>query len=196
MKVLFSLCLLLFSSCHSLESRPISYTITSSPYLVSTYFEMYGDNYYEGRVVKNHINVRTVYELYDPKGHYKAQGVCQIFSLGFFYAWAKDIDIYDAQGERIGFIDGQLLTTTAAKYSFYNQNDKHLADAYLDCKCSGFTIMTPDGRTIAKLKRDYIQDDVDPWKVVIYEKNLIDERIFRIFSAFAIDFQEHFKEDT
>jgi hypothetical protein len=188
--------LLLLSCFQQLEAHPLSYTITASPYLVSTYFEMYGDNRYEGRVIKNHINVRTAYDLYDPMGNYQAQGICQVLSLGFFYAWAKDIDIYDAQGERIGLIEGQLLTTTSAKYSFYNQDDELLADAYLDCKSSGFTVMTPDGRTIAKLKRQFIQDDIDPWEVVIYETHLLDKRIFRIFSAFAIDFQEHFKEDN
>jgi len=176
-------------------SCPLSYSITKNVYLFSTYFEMEGNDWYEGRVIKNHINIRTVYDLYDRCGGHEGQGICQILSLGTLFSWAKDIDIYDAEGARIGFIDGQLLTTTAAKYGFYNQSNELVANAYLDWNCSAFTIMTPSERTIARLKRTFILNDIDSWEVVAYEPELLDLRILKVFSSFVIDCQGDFKED-
>lgn len=177
------------------EAGSLSYTISESQYLWSTYFEMQGKEGYFGRVVKNHYNIRTVYDLYDPMNHFEAQGVCQVLSLGALYPWAKDIDVYGAQGEQIGFIDGQLLTTAAAKYGIYNAWGTLVANAYLDAQSSGFTIMTPDERTIARFKRNYIQDDLDYWNIDIYDSNIVDLRILKVLAGFAIDFQEFFKED-
>ncbi len=189
------LLMMLFPLGCLVEAAPVSYTISESQYLWSTYFEMHGTEGYSGRVVKNHYNIRTVYDLYDPMNRFEAQGVCQVLSLGALYPWAKDIDVYGAQGEQIGFIDGQLLTTAAAKYGFYNIWGTLVANAYLDAQSSGFTIMTPDERTIARFKRNYIQDDLDYWNVDIYDSNVVDLRILKVFSGFAIDFQEFFKED-
>lgn len=188
---ILSLCLFLCLA----EAKPLSYSISESQYLWSTYFEMQNKESYVGRVVKNHYNVRTVYDLYDSKNTFEAQGICQVLSLGSLYPWAKDIDVYDHQGRKIGFIDGQLLTTAAAKYGFYNACDVLVANAFLDAQSSGFTIMTPDERTIARLKRNYIQDDLDFWNVDIYDGDAIDVRLLKVFSGFAIDFQEFFKED-
>lgn len=177
------------------KTEPFSYAISESQYLWSTYFEMQGIDRYIGRVVKNHYNVRTVYDLYDFKNAFEAQGVCQFLSLGALYPWAKDIDVYDERGVKIGFIDGQLLTTAAAKYGFYNNMDELVANAYLDAQSSGFTIMTPDERTIARYKRNFVQDDLDFWNIDIYDSDEVDLRLLKIFSGFAIDFQEFFKED-
>lgn len=193
MKFALNILLLIFS--WQAWSQPYSFTITESPYLFSTYFEMRGKDRDEGRVVKNHLNLRTVYNLYSPSGLIEAQGICQILSLGAIYPWAKDIDVYDRKGEKIGFIDGQLLTTTTAKYNFYDQGDRYVASAYLDSSSSGFSVIGENERTIARLKRNFIQDDIDSWEVVHYDQDALDPRILKIFSAFSIDFQEYFKED-
>ena len=176
-------------------ASPLSYTITKNVYLFSTYLELDGNDSYEGRVIKNHLSIRTIYDLYGRNGEYEAQGVCQILSLGALFPWAKDIDVYDANGNRIGFIDGQLLTTTAAKYSFYNQSNEIVANAYLDWNCSAFTIMTPNEKIVARLKRSFVLEDIDSWKVVAYDSELLDLRIIKVFSSFVIDSQGYFKED-
>lgn len=194
MKPFFPLLFLIYLS--AAWSSPLSYTISENPYLFSTYFEMEGKGRYEGRVVKNHLNLRTIYELYDPSSLFEAQGICQILSLGSLYPWAKDIDVYDEKGEKIGMIDGQLLTTTSAKYNFYNGRDQLIATAYLDLSCAAFSIMGEGDRTIARLKREWIPDQIDSWEVVLYDERPLDPRILKIFSAFAIDFQAYFKEDN
>lgn len=185
--------LLAFASV--VQAQPFSYTISESQYFWSTYFEMQGKERHYGRIVKNHYHLRTIYDLYDPMNAFEAQGICQLLSLGAVYPWAKDIDVYDNRGEKIGFIDGQFLTTAAAKYGFYDAFGALVANAYLDAQSSGFIIMAPDERTIARFKRNYIQDDLDFWNIDIYDSSAIDLRLLKIFSGFAIDFQEFFKED-
>lgn len=178
------------------DAEPFSYTIVEHPYRFSTYFEMQGKNGFEGRAIKNTLAVRTAYDLYDAAGIYQAQGVVQALSLGSLFAWGKDIDVYDPQGKQIGFIDGEALTTASAKYTFYNEKNVSVATAYLDYSCSGFVVMAKPGeRTIAHLRRIFVDHVVDHWDVTLYEPQAIDMRLLKVFSAFAIDFQEYFKED-
>lgn len=193
MKAIFSLIPLLGHNHAAALSH--SYTITENPYLLSTYFEMQGNDRYIGRVVKETLSIRTVYDLYDPQGNREAQGICHLLSLGTVYPWAKQITVYDAVGKQVGFIEGKLLTTTTARFDFYNDQNRLVGHGYLDRNASAFTIMTESERTIARLKRNFIQDDVDSWKVDQYDDQELDPRILKVFSAFAIDSQEFFKED-
>lgn len=172
-----------------------SYTITENSYLLSTYFEMKGNDRYMGRVVKESLSIRTIYDLYDPLGNREAQGICHLFSLGTVYPWAREITVYDTGGKQVGFIQGKLLTTTTARFDFYNDENRLVGHGYLDWNASAFTIMTENERTIARLKRNFIVDDVDSWKVDQYNDQELDPRILKVFSAFAIDSQEFFNED-
>ena len=182
--------------CIGAFAEPFSYSIVEHPYRFSTYFEMQGKNGFEGRAIKNTLALRTAYDLYDSGGNYQAQGIVQSLSLGSVFAWGKDIDIYDALGKHIGFIDGEVLTTASAKYTIYNEKKEWVATAYLDYSCSGFVVMAAkDERTIANLRRNFVANVTDHWDVVLYEPEAIDMRILKVFSAFAIDYQEYFKEE-
>jgi len=180
--------------CTQAFADPYSYTVTEHPYRFSTYFEMQGKNGFEGRAIKSALTARTTYDLYDAAGVYEAQGIVQALSLGSLFAWGKDIDVYDAKGIQIGFIDGQALTTASAKYSFYDGSNKLLAIAYLDYQCSGFVVMAGE-RTIAHLRRNFVEHVTDHWDIKLYDPSAIDLRLLKVFSAFAIDYQEYFKED-
>lgn len=187
----------LFFFCYAaVFADPYTYTIVEHPYRFSTYFEMQGKNGFEGRAIKNTLAVRTAYDIYDAAGTYQARGVIQALSLGSLFAWGKDIDVYDVSGKQIGFIDGQALTTASAKYTFYNEKNVAVATAYLDYSCSGFVVMaSPGERTIAHLRRNFVDNVTDHWSITLYEREVIDMRVFKVFSAFAIDHQEYFKED-
>ncbi len=177
-------------------AEPYSYTITEHPYRFSTYYEMQGKNGFEGRGIKNFAPIRTSYLLQDANGLEQAQGVVQTFSLGALFAWGKDIDIYDPAGRRIGFIDGEVLTTASAKYSFYDESNRWVATAYLDYSCSGFVLTSSQNeRTIGHLKRKFVDNATDFWEVTIYDPGAIDLRLVRIFSIFAVDYQSYFRED-
>jgi len=176
----------------------LSYTITEKAYRFSTEFEMQSKERYLGTLVKKHfLQLRTSYDLYDPIGNFEAQGVCRILSLGAVYVWAKEIDVYDHEGYKLGMIDGQAWTAANAKFSIYDKKDNLIGIAYLDYGSSSFVIVDPANskQVIAQLKRNFVQNTVDYWDVVLYDAASFDARILKIFSAFAIDFQEYFKED-
>jgi hypothetical protein len=182
--------------CSALFAEPYKYQIMEHPYTFSTYFEMQGKNGFEGRSIKNKATLRTTYDLYDKDGSYQAQGIVQLLSLGSLNAWGKDMDIYDNNGKKIGFIDGVLLTTASAKYNFYNEHNEWVASAYLDSACSGFILTAAKGeRTIGHMKRNFIENTVDNWDITIFEQGVVDMRLLKLFSTFAIDYQEYFKED-
>jgi hypothetical protein len=189
-----SLFLSLFFFLTPLFGAPCKYTITENPYRFSTYFEMDGESY-EGRVIKSSISVRTVYDFYDESGDYVAQGICRLLSMGSICSWARTIDIYDAAGNYIGLIDGTAFTTAKASYNFYDGNGTYLGVAYLNLDCSSFLLTDAKERTLATLKRKFVDRAIDHWEVNLYDRNSIDLRLFKIFSAFAIDHQEYFKED-
>lgn len=175
----------------------INYTITEKDYRFSTYFEMQSKDSYVGTLIKKKFEVRTSYQLYDPIGNYEGVGTCRALSLGAVFAWAKEIDVYDADDNKIGMIDGQAFTAANAKYSLYDAADNLIGIAYLDFGSSSFVIVDPSNtkQVLGQLKRNFVQNTVDYWDVVLYNTAAIDPRILKVFSAFAIDYQEYFKED-
>lgn len=185
--------LLLFAS--PLLAATERYEITEHPYTFSTYFELNGADGYVGRIVKSKFHVRTHYNLYNERSEYVGQGISQMASLGSIYAWGKDFDIYDSSGAWIGMIDGVVLTSSEAKFVFYNHAHVHIATAYMNNDRSGFILVDLEGRTFALLKRNFVDHSIDSWNVTIYNNAVCDPRILRVFVGFAIDYQEHFKPD-
>lgn len=162
----------------------------------STEFEIISSEVPLGRVKKSKIRVRTNYDLSDRDG-WQATGIARFFSFGMFCNWAKQIDIYDTSGEHIGYIDGRLLTTSAACYSLYDRNDQCFGHAYVDRGGRGVVIQDPEmeSRILVYLTRIFERDIEDSWEIAVYEPGSIDFRIIRIFSAFMLDLQASFKED-
>lgn len=179
----------LFISALSLHADLVSCTITENSSHGANYFVMHHEETYEGRVTNNRFLLQRLYDLYDPAGSYEARGICKILTFGFFYAWAKNIDVYDAEGEKIGFIDGQLLTTTSAHFNFYDSDDTLIATTDLDCSAPEFIVVTPGALTIARLRHN-----MDSWELYDFNPDLLDPRIIKIFSAYAINFQYEFQE--
>lgn len=176
--------------CCQMQGKSVKYTVSEHPYTFSTYYEMHGEEGYVGRVIKKALSVRTCYALYNAEGYYEAEGVCSI-GLGSLYPWAREINLYDAQGAPIGFIDGKFLTAAAAKYLIYNKEGNLVACAYLDRKIAGFNVVDSSEveRPLAFLKRRFSEGD---WNVVVYSPEALDLRLVKIFSAFAVDYQEYF----
>ena len=192
---IFLICSMFF--INGIAAEPLNYTITEKDYRFSTYFEMQSKDRYVGTLIKKKYEVRTSYELYDPIGNYEGKGICRALSLGALFAWAKEIDVYDQDGNTLGMIDGQAFTAANAKYSLYDAAGNLLGIAYLDYGSSSFVIVDPSNgkQVLGQLKRNFVQNTLDYWDVVLYDTAAIDVRILKVFSAFAIDFQEYFKED-
>jgi hypothetical protein len=198
MKKFLITCVLFFSvlNAGSHEEHPHHYKVQQKDYRFSRYFDMISEEGHQATVVKSSFHVRTNYDLYT-KGGYQAKGICRFFCLGSLYSWGTEIDVYDAEDQWIGLIDGQVMTSAAARFSLYDQHGDLRAIAYLDEDCQGFNLSLPeqDTHTIARLERIYTQDKVDDWEVRVYEAEHVDKRILEIFSAFAVDTQASYKLD-
>lgn len=195
--VLFLLFLIFSISSSYANEKKYHFKISKKEYRFSTFFEIDSEDSFRGNIKKSVFRLRTCYDLSDIHG-WQATGIVRVLSLGAIYTWAKEIDVYDdTRGEYIGMIDGQVVTTAAARFSLYDAKNDLVGIAFLDNNYSGFTISDPSSEayTIARLKRNYIRDDVDNWEVTVYEGERIDPRILRIFSAFAVDYQNAFKKD-
>ncbi|MCE2983446.1 MAG: hypothetical protein LW832_07765 [Parachlamydia sp.] len=181
-----------FAADHS-----VGFRIHRSDYKFSTEFDMNQDQHPEGSIVKSVFHVTTHYDLYDRYGIYEGQGVCRLFCLGALYVWGKEIDIYNADGQKMGLIDGQYATTEPAKFSFYDENGERLAIAYLDKNCTGFIIVDPENTSfiLARLTRNFVEDTIDYWDTEIYFPEKLPVAMVKIFSAFAVDTQDKFKPD-
>lgn len=179
------------------NENELHYKITKNDYAFSTVFEMASGHKLLGSIVKSAFHLRTHYDLYDEKGLLQGQGICRLLTLGTFFSWGVEIDVYNVQGQLIGSIDGQVATTEPAKFSIYDSNGNRLAIAYLEQNRAAFSIVNPENTShiYARLHRKFILDTVDYWNVSIYERDLIPEDIIHIFSAFAVDSQNDFRED-
>lgn len=179
------------------ESDAVSYRVTRSDYTFSTVFDMAHDKQPIGSIVKTVFSIRTHYALYNPFGLYEGEAICRFFCMGLFYTWATEIDVYDMEGDKIGMIDGQVVTSEPAKFSFYDANEERVAIGYLDQNCMGFSLVDPDrpNCVLARLTRNFIQDTLDNWDVVIYYPEKIPPKLVQVFAAFVCDTQHKFKPD-
>ena len=179
-----------------------NYNICQKDYRFSTVFEMESQGRSQGMIIKTSLRflkpLRDAYDAYDKDGNWEATGIGRVFCLGFFRPWGAEFDVYDTEGSRIGVIDGQLFSSESAKYSIYNEVGERVGIAYMDLPNAGFSIVHPEKTTkiLARLTRDFVQDQVDQWEVANYAPEAIDERILKVFAAFAVDKQEYFKEDN
>lgn len=173
------------------------FRIREKQWLFSTDFVMDTDGLCLGKVVKSSFQIPTHYTLYDSRGEQQATAVYRILNLSLFYSWASEIDIYDGDGLPIGYIDGQVGTFQAARFSIYCRG-KLVAIAYLDKQRASFSIVDAEteSRLIANFTRHFVKDVTDHWSVDVYDRTTVLPEVIKIFAAFAIDTQEYFKEDT
>ncbi len=183
------LTLLFVFFCSTLFSgEPISFSVIKSGYTLSTYYEFVSGEAYLGRIIKSSIRVRTCYDLYDSKGDYEGEGICRALSVGSLYAWAREIDLYDHGGEKIGMIDGKILTLGRARFDLYNSQNRHLCSAYFNNDGTLFTLFDTSE---AERNLGYLigGQELD---VTLFDSNTLDLRILKFFSAFIADHWEKF----
>lgn len=199
MKIFYCLPLLLaFFFSIGAESSTMAFEVHRKDYTFSTAFELRTNKDFFGSVNKSCFSIRTNYELYDAKGNYEAVGVCRVLTLGAFYAWAREMDCYDSNGNYIGMIDGQAVTGAGAKYSIFNAEGTRVAIIYLDKGNSSFSAVDPNNekRYLASFTRNFVEDATDHWNVLLNDPDILDPRLCKIFAAFAVDSQNEFKKDN
>lgn len=212
MKQITSLLLFLVFACSKLcaadsaAPKAIKFTIHEKEYRFSNHFELSEDEAPMGVVAKKrfaYMHVTDHYEVYDSSGKWEATGRKRAFlSLGALFSWATEIDVKDSAGKKIGMIDGQVFTTTSARFSIYNYDDKGrwtlVGIAFMDNEKKSFSIVDPtnDKRIISVLRRIFVPNLHDHWECKIFYPDAIDLRIMKVFAAFAVDHQEFFRVDT
>lgn len=189
MKKILLTCLLALSFGSLMASEAVKFTVYQNPYCFSTYFELMAKDEYCGRVIRPHIRLRTCYELYDAQGEYEGEGICRAFSLGSIYSWARAVDLYDDWGNKIGLIDGKMLTTERAKFNLYGVEGLKVARAYLDANKTNVLLMenSKTERLLGHLTRKIQTEGTDVWEVSLYDPTSIDLRILKLFAAFLSD---------
>ena len=179
------------------EAQRTEFNIFEKQYRLSTVFEMDAHGKPFGTVVKSVFRIRTNYDVYDAQGVRRATGICRLLCLGSFAVWGTEIDVYDTEGNYLGFIDGQAATLESAKFSIYDKEGDRVGIAYMDLTNAGFSILHPEKETslFVRLTRKFVQDQIDSWKIDVYDDKAIHPDVIKVFAAFAIDRQEFFKED-
>lgn len=201
MKLFFFVLICCFSnhaSMHAVEpAAPELFNVHKKRWAWSQDFELTQKGHLIGKVKKKTLmRPQTHYELYDATGQYQAEGICRLLTLGLFFTWATEIDIYDQNGDAIGYIDGQVGSFQAARFSIYDHG-KLTAIAFLDANFTGFTVVDAETQEVllARLSRNFRWDTIDDWTVEVYDPTAISPEIIRIFAAFAVDSQKDFKPD-
>ncbi len=202
MRQLFTIFVLLLgcvsgSASEAACGEVFAFDVHQRNYLLSTVFELHSKERFLGSIVKESLNVRTQYDLYNEAGTLQGAGVCRLLTLGVVFSWACEIDVYDQNKELVGVIDGQVATSAAAKFSIYDAAGTRVGIAYLDRTNAAFTIVDPvnELRHLASFRRNFVQNIVDHWDVKVYS-DAVDIRLIKVFAGFAIDSQDHFKKDV
>ena len=174
--------------------EPLKFSVLKNSYALSTYYEFIGNDTYMGRAVKSSLRVRTCYDLYDAEGDCEGEGICRALSLGAFYSWAREIDIYDASGYKIGMVDGKMLSMGRAKFTLYGEDGELTGVAYLDNEGANFTLYNNGSydKTLGHVKRVLSAEGNDTWEVSLYDPTAIETRLLKVFAAFIVDNQDHF----
>jgi len=186
---------------HHDHERTYKFSIHQKSYRFSTVFEMDSHGKPHGTVVKSKLRwlkpLRDSYDVYDKDGEWIATGISRIVSLGLFGAWGAKFDVYDAENNVFGMINGQVVTSESAKYSIYDKNGTRVGIAYMELENAGIAIVHPEkeNHIIARLTRNFVRDQVDHWDVAVYDTDAIDPAIIKVFAGFAVDYQDYFKAD-
>lgn len=187
----------IFSHMSAGAVEPINAVMHEREFTLSNYYVVESDVGPLGNVVKHSIRLRTSYEYYDDEGANLANGYLRVMSLGSLFTWAGTMDVYDGNGERIGLIEGAVLTLLPSKFNIYDGNDELVAVAYMDSNCMGFTITDAvnETKTLASLSRVFVPDVTDHWTIQVRDANAFDSRLLYVFGAFVMDNQGDFRED-
>lgn len=161
---------------------------------LSAEFDFLNEKKWDGKVVRSGgLCPRYYYDLFDSENAFIARGITRVFSLGFLYSWAMDIDVYDSN-TYIGSIQGKMATKARSKFSFYNAAGEEIGIAYLNEKSANFILVSPkeEGIVLAELKGE-VFGDMSSWQINILKQPFsIDERLFKIFAAFVSDYDSRF----
>ena len=146
-----------------------------------------------GKVVRTGLlTPRYYYDLYDRDNVLQMRGVTRAFSLGFLFSWGMEIDLYEGE-DCAGKIEGRVLSSSRAKFAFYDALGRAVATAYLNDESSNFLLVSEqsEGNVFAELKGK-AYGDASVWEMEFLNDPTVDEKALKIFAGFVSDYQKSF----
>jgi len=121
------------------------------------------------------------------------RGIYNLSFLGIILSHTlSDFNVYDKDGNYIGFIDGKVLDISQARFDFSDRAGNTKAYARLE----GVKVAVRDynsNHILAHMQRKFDVGCMDSWSISCM--NALDPRILFIFAAYVVDHQSHFIKD-
>lgn len=193
MRILFLLTfLLIVGRAYSEDNWSI---VKNSPlFSLSAEFECKKGDFVDAKVIRTGLFCpRYYYDLYDFQEGFQARGITRAFSWGFFFPWGMEIDVYDADDNKVGKIEGKLFTKARAKFKFFDVNGYEAAIAYLNTEASDFAIVSAQNEKVLADLKGKAYGDLSVWEMnFIQSLPSIDPRVLKIFASFVADYHSEF----
>lgn len=183
-KIFFSLLLL---ACNFAFAE-YEFIIQPRSYWFSTHYDIYSGDKWITTIEKDWFHMHTIWSLCDEKGEY-ANGAARLLSPGILLNSMREIDVVDFYKNNVGYIQGNFLTSAAAKYVFYDQYQHPYATAYIDQKRSSVNIVDYNNERspIAIFRRTHIPGGDYYWTVKVVNERAIDPKTLYVFAGFITD---------
>jgi uncharacterized protein YxjI len=138
---------------------------------------------------KRFFSLTTTFDLEDPKEQLLATASSRFFS------WGTVADIVDPTGNRIGWIEEEVIRFLPwAEYRVFNQENRLVAIAKMNFWGTDFDLYHPDDpetvyatihRPFFRICRDYWTVDIKNYQ--IFEESVIDPRLLVILAIYQTD---------
>ncbi|MBA3721869.1 MAG: hypothetical protein H0W88_05655 [Parachlamydiaceae bacterium] len=186
------------SSVHSLEgSKPVPFPtevkFTERRYPFHTHYKLESPEGHLGEIIREKMDVKSHFSFYGHRDDHELIAIASVrfFTLGQLFKWSNIIDIYSPSNELLGKIKGCFLTTSPAKFEFYNNSEELLGIALMDEDSRGFNLLSPiDNFIIARYTRIINEDGSEYWLLNIYQPDIIPSSFYSLFGAFIFDKEE------
>jgi hypothetical protein len=141
------------------------------------------------RKTKTHIQVKEELEGKE----YEAK--IRVISYKGYVPSTIKLEMYTKDGEYLGAIIGEELSSVEAHFSIYNEEGESVAVAYLEEDLQGFVMTHPEriARVIATLRKVDTLEPCCPWKMKVYQGRDLDPRVINTFIAIALDTEQLLK---
>lgn len=174
MKKWFLLLATICGACNHLTAAPIllsnEFQINERFFALTSTFDLQDKTEIFGSVSKEFFSLNTIYHFNDPSGQPIAQAQSQYFT------WGTTIDIHAASGEKLGWIEEQLLSWfSPSKFKVYDSANNLVANARMNFWGTTFTVTDPSDmdKEIALISRPWFQFFKNVWTVKILDPEKI-----------------------
>ncbi len=168
---------------------PEEFTITERLFSPISTFDVRTDLAPVAVVRKRILSLTSTFDLEDPFERPIATAQSR------FFAWGTVADVAEPNGEKIGWIEEDVLRIIPwAEYRVFNKDNQLAAIARMNFWGTSFELYHPDRpeEIYASISRPFIRIFRDDWTVQIrnlsvFEQNIIDPRLLILLAVFQTD---------